>query len=107
MTDDVYQRAVEERDALRARLASLEARLTTRPQPQEAPMTPEEPIADKRRRERQAASWRRDEAMEGLLRQIEHDPNLALTPGLRLQVGYYQVGQAAAAEQRIKENRRS
>ncbi len=107
MGDDVYQRAVEERDALRARLASLEARLTTPPQPnKEAPMTPEEPIADRRRRLRAAASYQPDAQMDALRQQLDRDPSMTISPQLRIQLGLYESARAAASAQQSKENRR-
>jgi len=101
VSDEIYQRALADRDQIRSRLAELEQRLEA-----DLMTQTEEPIADRRRRLRAAASWREDAEMEGLLRQIDRDPAMQISSLLRMQIGYYQEGKKAASDQQARENRR-
>ncbi len=66
-------------------------------------MTDQEPIADKRRRSRIASTYQPDPGLEALRQRLDRDPDLTISPQLRIQLGLYESSKSAAAEQRIKD----
>lgn len=91
MTDDAFREIA----ALRDRLAQLEG-LLERPK-EETTMYPDHDEPAEERRVRQLGElWQHDPAMENLITRLEREPDLAIAPNLRMTVGYYREGRAAA-----------